>query len=152
MGIGFQTKSKSKKCTCWLNGCYHSTDKGLHCKKKKKEILNCIEKYRVLWTYWTTSYQCTHHIHWHLLKLSSGNENTDRWMDGQTDSQRDTIIPHHYHVAGYKNGRQFSNYTRESYGSCTIHILSCPLCLLFSSGIPMYTYHYTWMWRDMTLD
>ena len=38
MGIGFQTKSKSKKCTCWLNGCYHSTDKGLHCTKMKKEI------------------------------------------------------------------------------------------------------------------
>ena len=54
MGIGFQTKSKSKKCTCWLNGCYHSTDKGLHCTKMKKEILNCIEKYRVLRTYWTT--------------------------------------------------------------------------------------------------
>ena len=53
MGIGFQTKSKSKKCTCWLNSCYHSTDKGLHCTKMKKEILNCIEKYRVLWTYWT---------------------------------------------------------------------------------------------------
>ena len=54
MGIGFQTKSKSKKCTCWLNGCYHSTDKDLHCTKMKKEILNCIEKYRVLRTYWTT--------------------------------------------------------------------------------------------------
>ena len=54
MGRGFQTKSKSKKCTCWLNGCYHSTDKGLHCTKMKKEILNCIEKYRVLRTYWTT--------------------------------------------------------------------------------------------------
>ena len=52
--IGFQTKSKSKKCMCWLNGCYHSADKGLHCTKMKKEILNCIEKYRVLWTYWTT--------------------------------------------------------------------------------------------------
>ena len=54
MGIGFQTKSKSKKCTCWLNSCYHSTDKGLHCTKLKKEILNCIEKYWVLRTYWTT--------------------------------------------------------------------------------------------------
>ena len=54
MGIDFQTKSKSKKCTCWLNGCYHSTDKGLHSTKMKKEILNCIEKYRVLRTYRTT--------------------------------------------------------------------------------------------------
>ena len=59
MGIGFQTKSKSKTCTCWLNGCYHSTDKGLHCTKIKKEILNCIEKYRVLRTYWTT-FVCFH--------------------------------------------------------------------------------------------
>ena len=95
-------------------------------------------------------------IHWHLLKLSSWNENTDisradnsvknwrnlpiknskpdlyninahtefgenpltfiqvivqkqkyRRTDGQTDgckdSQRDIIIPRHYHVAGYKN-------------------------------------------------
>ena len=33
-----------------LNDCYHSTDKGLHCTKMKKEILNCIEKYRVLRT------------------------------------------------------------------------------------------------------
>ena len=24
-------------------------------------------------------------------------------MDGHTDSQRDTIIPRHYRVAGYKN-------------------------------------------------
>ena len=41
---------------CWLNGCYHSTDKGLHCTKMKKEILNWIEKYRVLRTYWTPWY------------------------------------------------------------------------------------------------
>ena len=33
---------------------YHSTDKGLHCTKHEKEILNCAEKYRVLRTY------CTH--------------------------------------------------------------------------------------------
>ena len=44
MGIGFQTKSKSRKCTCWLNGCYHSTDKGLHCTKMKKRNLELYRK------------------------------------------------------------------------------------------------------------
>ena len=44
MGIGFQTKSKSKKCTCGLNGCYHSTDKGLHCTKMKKRNLELYRK------------------------------------------------------------------------------------------------------------
>ena len=29
-----------------------------------------------------------------------------RMMDGHTDSQCDTIIPRHYHVAGYKKGRK----------------------------------------------
>ena len=51
-------------------------------------------------------------IHWHLHKLTSGNENTDGCTtdgrpDGHTDSQRDTIIPRHYRVAGYKNGVRF---------------------------------------------
>ena len=45
-------------------------------------------------------------IHLHLLKLLSGNKNMDgrtdgRTTDGMTDG-RDTIIPCHYHVAGYK--------------------------------------------------
>ena len=46
-------------------------------------------------------------INWCLLKLSSGNEKrTDgRWMDRHTDVQHETIIPRHYWVAGYKNGR-----------------------------------------------
>ena len=39
-------------------------------------------------------------IHWCLLKLSSGNE---IHTDGHTDVQRETIIPRHYCVAGYKN-------------------------------------------------
>ena len=50
-------------------------------------------------------------IHWHLLKSSSRNENTDGrtdvrqtdgWTHGHTDSQRDAIILHHYRVAGYE--------------------------------------------------
>ena len=47
-------------------------------------------------------------IYWCLLKLSSGNEIrmdgqcTDRRMDRHTDVQCETIIPHHYHVEGYK--------------------------------------------------
>ena len=45
-------------------------------------------------------------IHWCLLKLSSGNEmdgRTDvRRTDGLTDDQRETMIPRHYCVAGYK--------------------------------------------------
>ena len=47
-------------------------------------------------------------IHWCLLKLSLGNEKrTDgRTHDGQTDGlmddQRETIIPRHYCVVGYK--------------------------------------------------
>ena len=52
-------------------------------------------------------------IYWYLLKLSSGNEKrtdgrtmdrrTDAQTDGLTDDQRETIIPRHYCVAGYKN-------------------------------------------------
>ena len=47
-------------------------------------------------------------VHWCLLKLSSGNEKQmdGRTMDGQTDRhtdlQRETIIPCHYCVEGYK--------------------------------------------------
>ena len=42
-------------------------------------------------------------IHWCLLKLSSWNKKwTDGQMDGLTDDQRETIIPSHYCVAGYK--------------------------------------------------
>ena len=53
-------------------------------------------------------------IYWCLLKLSSGNENMDgrmydrrtdrcRWTDTRTANIiQCTIIPHHYHVAGYK--------------------------------------------------
>ena len=40
-------------------------------------------------------------IHWCLLKFSSGNE---KRTDGHMDDQRETIIPCHYCVAGYKNG------------------------------------------------
>ena len=39
-------------------------------------------------------------IHWCLLMLSSGNE---KRTDGFTDDRRETIIPRHYCVAGYKN-------------------------------------------------
>ena len=72
-------------------------------------------------------------ILWHLLKLSSGNENmdvswadnsikiwwnpkpdlhninahTDRRMDRHTDVQCETIIPRHHHVAGYKRREMF---------------------------------------------
>ena len=46
-----------------------------------------------------------------LLKISSRNESTDgqtterhdRRMDRHMNNLRETIIPHHYHVAGYKN-------------------------------------------------
>ena len=40
-------------------------------------------------------------IHWylHVLKLSSGNKT---WTDEHTDDQHETLIPRHYHVAGYK--------------------------------------------------
>ena len=51
-------------------------------------------------------------IHCHLLKLSSEKENTDGWSDllqttdrqmiGQTEDQRETIMPRHYCVAAYK--------------------------------------------------
>ena len=38
-----------------------------------------------------------------LLKLSSGNKNTDGWTyDRQMDSQSDTLISRHFLVAGYK--------------------------------------------------
>ena len=57
-------------------------------------------------------------IHWCLLKLSSGNEKrtdgrmdgqTDGQMDGLTDDQHETIIPHHYCVAGYNNNINIMN-------------------------------------------
>ena len=32
---------------------------------------------------------------------------TDGWTDGLTDDQRETIIPRHYCVAGYKNDDDF---------------------------------------------
>ena len=57
--------------------------------------------------------------HLHLLKLSYGNEHTDgrtteRQTDGQTDghtdSQHETIIPHYYRVAGYKDGSDLYNF------------------------------------------
>ena len=43
----------------------------------------------------------------YLLRLSSGNENTNRRtadgrIDIHTDSQREIIIPRRYRVAGYK--------------------------------------------------
>ena len=47
-------------------------------------------------------------IHWCLLKLSSGNEKrTDGRTDGRTHGrQRETIIPRHYCVAGYKKEKK----------------------------------------------
>ena len=51
-------------------------------------------------------------IHRCLLKLSSGNEKridgrtTDGRSDRHTDVQRETIIPRHYRVAGYKNNNK----------------------------------------------
>ena len=41
-------------------------------------------------------------IHWYELMLSSRIENMDRPKDGQ-NVQCETIIPHHYLLAGYKN-------------------------------------------------
>ena len=55
-------------------------------------------------------------IHWCLLKLSSGNEKrtdrrtTDGLTDILTDHQRETIIPCHYCVAGYKKEFQDGHY------------------------------------------
>ena len=48
-------KSHDAAHMCWLNDWYHSTDQRftLHQKMKKKILLKCIEKYRVLRTYWT---------------------------------------------------------------------------------------------------
>ena len=46
--------------------------------------------------------------HWYLLKLSSGNEirpagrTTDWRTDRHMDVQRETKIPRHYRVVGYK--------------------------------------------------
>ena len=50
-------------------------------------------------------------IHWCLLKLSSGNEKRmdGRRKDRHMDVQRDTIIPHHYCVAGYKKKKYLSH-------------------------------------------
>ena len=39
MGRGFQTKSKSKTCLCWLNGCLNILTKVFTAQKLKKEIL-----------------------------------------------------------------------------------------------------------------
>ena len=58
-------------------------------------------------------------IHWRLLKLSSCNEKrmdgpTYDWqmdgrMDRHMDIQHETIIPHHYCMAGYKKGYNSHN-------------------------------------------
>ena len=61
-------------------------------------------------------------IHLYLLKLSYGNENTGGpdgrtkvgRMDRHTDIQRETIIPGHYRVAGYKKCQIFIVYTLNS--------------------------------------
>ena len=48
-------------------------------------------------------------MHWSLLKLSSGNE---KRTDGQTDNQRETIIPRHYCVAGYNKTKIRPTFTQ----------------------------------------
>ena len=64
-------------------------------------------------------------IHWCLLKLSSWNEKrmdgptggqTDGRTDGLTDDQRETIIPHHYCVGGYKKNRYKDTEEKNKYG------------------------------------
>ena len=50
-------------------------------------------------------YQCTYQVWWKSIEihsLSSRNENTDGRTYGHTDDQRETILPGHYRVAGYK--------------------------------------------------
>ena len=48
-------------------------------------------------------------------EISPGIENTayvrrrDRHTDGYTEDQLETIIPHHYHVVGYKNAKHYEN-------------------------------------------
>ena len=88
-------------------------------------------------------------IYWHSLTLSGGNENTDgrklidvRQTNGCKDVQThgwfsETIIPHHYHVAGYKKGcnsatkvsskkicQLFHKPIKESMSEISIHYLS----------------------------
>ena len=38
-----------------------------------------------------------------ILKRKMDGRTYDGWTDGHTDDQRETIIPRHYCVAGYKN-------------------------------------------------
>ena len=68
----------------------------------------------------SSQYQCTHQVWWkstdiyssyHLeMKIQTDLYQMDGWTDRHTDSQRDTIIPRHYHEAGYKNGILTSQY------------------------------------------
>ena len=60
-------------------------------------------------------------IHWCLLKLSSENEKrtdgrmTDGRTDRHTDVQRETIVPRHCRVAGYKKYISKSKITRHTF-------------------------------------
>ena len=93
MGIGFQTKSKSKKCMCWLNGCYHSTDKGLHCTKMKKRNLELYWKILSstnLLNYPRTSSKCHDSVN-KLIKFQENISNSFQVTEGTKKKKKRNI-------------------------------------------------------------
>ena len=98
-------------------------------------------------------------IHWCLLKLSSGNKKrmdgrtTDGRTDGLTDNQRETIIPRHYCVAGYKNVTFFliSPYSGYSLQGNSNEQKTFLLLLLFSERYNNKIYLYLLLGRFMNV-
>ena len=65
-------------------------------------------------------------IHWCLLMLLSRNKKTDGWtynwrMDRHMDAQRETIIPRHYCVAGYKKNYNIITISSVWYDTVSWH-------------------------------
>ena len=49
-------------------------------------------------------YQCTHQVWWKSIDVYSSYHPETK--NGRTDYQRNTIIPRHYYVAGYKKKKK----------------------------------------------
>ena len=66
-----------------------------------------------------------------IWKRNTDGGTIDGWMDRHTDIQRETIIPCHYHVAGYKNEK--IHLTPLNIGRGQIYILQSELSSLSAS-------------------
>ena len=79
----------------------------------------------------------------------------DIWQaDGHTDSQCDTIIPHHYHVAGYKNDHFIQTKIHRLYRKMTIyghfsngHFSTYSIYFLFGYNTFKFTFKSSYIWN-----